>query len=144
MVKLRIKYKPGMEPIIRAHDGEWYDLRAAHDYCMVKGDLIKIDLGIAVELPEGYEAHIRPRSSTAEKFGVLMACSGVIDNRYCGDDDYWTFGAYAIRNGVIRKNDRICQFRIVPEQPSNEDTLIEIVESLGNENRGGFGSTGQR
>ena len=141
---LRIKYKEGMEPIVRAHDGEWFDLRADKDYCIVKDDLLKIGLGVAMELPEGYEAHIRPRSCTAYDFGILMACSGVIDRRYRGDNDWWNFGAYAVRSGIIHKNDRICQFRIVPEQPKNEVLELVTVETLGNEDRGGFGSTGRR
>lgn len=142
-LKIRIKYKEGVEPIVRAHDGEWFDLRAAKDYCYVKGDLVKIDLGVGMELPEGYEAIIRPRSSTAGRYGIIMACSGVIDRRYCGDNDWWNFGAYAVRNGIIRKNDRICQFRILPEQPANRSLRIETVEMLGNPDRGGFGSTGK-
>lgn len=142
-MQIKIKYKEGMKPIMRAHDGEWFDLRAAHDYCIVKGDLIKIDLGVAMELPEGYEAIIRPRSSTAERYGILMACSGVIDHRYCGDNDYWNFGALAIRTGTIKKNDRICQFRIIREQPGNSELELTEVCRLGNEDRGGFGSTGR-
>lgn len=141
---MKVKYKEGMKPIVRAHDGEWFDLRAAKDYSLVRGDLLKIDLGVAIELPEGYEALIRPRSSTAFNYGVLMACSGVIDHMYCGDEDWWNFGAYVIRSGQIKKNDRICQFRIQKQQPSVAELNIETVEHLGNRNRGGFGSTGRQ
>lgn len=143
-LQLKVKYKDGVEPMVRAHDGEWFDLRAARHYSIVKGDLVKIDLGIAIELPAGYEAIIRPRSSTAENYGILMACSGVIDNRYNGDNDWWNFGAYAIRSCEINQNDRICQFRIVPQQPSDLQLNIQTVLKLGNEDRGGFGSTGRR
>ena len=141
---MKVKYKEGMKPIVRAHDGEWFDLRAAKDYSVVRGDLLKIDLGVAIELPEGYEALIRPRSSTAFNYGLLMACSGVIDHMYCGDEDWWNFGAYVIRSGQIKKNDRICQFRIQKQQPSVAELNIETVEHLGNRNRGGFGSTGRQ
>ena len=141
---MKVKYKEGMKTIVRAHDGEWFDLRAAKDYSLVKGDLLKIDLGVAIELPEGYEAIIRPRSSTAFEYGMLMACSGVIDHMYCGDEDWWNFGAYVIRSGQIKKNDRICQFRIQKQQPSVAELNIETVEHLGNRNRGGFGSTGRQ
>ena len=140
-VTIKVKYREGMKPIYRAHASEWFDLRASKDYCLVKGDLLKIDLGVAIELPEGYEAIIRPRSSTAYEYGVLMACSGVIDHRYCGDNDWWKFSAYVIRSGQIKKNDRICQFRIQKEQP--DEIAIETVQSLGNKSRGGFGSTGR-
>lgn len=141
---MKVKYKEGVKPIVRAHDGEWFDLRAAKDYSLVKGDLLKIDLGVAIELPEGYEAIIRPRSSTAFEYGMLMACSGVIDHMYCGDEDWWNFGAYVIRSGQIKQNDRICQFRIQKQQPSVAELNIETVEHLGNRNRGGFGSTGRQ
>ncbi len=141
---MKVKYKEGVKPIVRAYDGEWFDLRAAKDYSLVKGDLLKIDLGVAIELPEGYEAIIRPRSSTVFEYGMLMACSGVIDHMYCGDEDWWNFGAYVIRSGQIKKNDRICQFRIQKQQPSVAELNIETVEHLGNRNRGGFGSTGRQ
>ena len=141
---MKVKYKEGVKPIVRAHDGEWFDLRAAKDYSLVRGDLLKIDLGVAIELPEGYEAIIRPRSSTAFEYGMLMACSGVIDHMYCGDEDWWNFGAYVIRSGQIKKNDRICQFRIQKQQPSVAELTIETVEHLENRNRGGFGSTGRQ
>ena len=141
---MKVKYKEGVKPIVRAYDGEWFDLRAAKDYSLVKGDLLKIDLGVTIELPEGYEAIIRPRSSTAFEYGMLMACSGVIDHMYCGDEDWWNFGAYVIRSGQIKKNDRICQFRIQKQQPSVAELNIETVEHLGNRNRGGFGSTGRQ
>lgn len=132
-----------MEPIIRAHDGEWFDLRAAKHYNFVKGDLINVDLGVAIELPEGYEAIIRPRSSTAFNYGLIMACSGVIDNRYNGDNDWWNFGAYAIRSGEIFQNDRICQFRILKQQPRDTELDFRTVLKFGNDDRGGFGSTGR-
>ena len=138
-LEIKIKYSEGMEPIKQAHEGEWYDLRAAKDYCYVKGDIVKISLGVAIQLPDGYEAIIRQRSSLAGKYGLMMACSGVIDNLYCGDDDIWSFQGYAIQSGLVKKNDRICQFRIEKIQPTAE---IVKVEKLGNENRGGFGSTG--
>jgi dUTP pyrophosphatase len=93
-----------------------------------------------------------PRSSAAKKMGIMCANSiGVIDQSYCGDDDQWMFPAVTLRKTSISKNTRICQFRI---QLSQKATMwqrikwlftsgIELVEveSLGNTNRGGFGST---
>jgi dUTP pyrophosphatase len=92
-----------------------------------------------MELPEGYEAILAPRSST-HKYGILCANSiGIIDESYKGDNDEWHFPAYAVRDTYITKNTRIAQFRIIKHQP--EITLVE-VDTLGNENRGGIGSTG--
>ena len=116
------------------------NLRAAEKVTLKKGEIRRISLGISMQLPENYEAHILPRSSAPEKFGIIMAHSqGIIDNSYCGDDDVWSFLALAIRDTTIYVNDRIAQFRIYQNQPS---ISFVPVNTLGNPNRGGFGSTG--
>jgi probable deoxyuridine 5'-triphosphate nucleotidohydrolase yncF len=120
---------------------DWIDLKAAQDYELKQFEHALINLGFALQLPDGYEAHIVPRSSTFKNFGILQTNSmGIIDNSYCGDEDYWKLPVIAMRDTVIKKGDRICQFRIM-EKMSNIE--IEIVKTLGNENRGGFGSTGK-
>ena len=120
---------------------DWIDLKAAKDYELKQFEYALIDLGFSLQLPDGYEAHIVPRSSTFKNFGLLQTNSmGIIDNSYCGDEDYWRLPVIAMRDTVIKKGDRICQFRII-EKMSNIE--VEIVKSLGNENRGGFGSTGK-
>lgn len=120
---------------------DWIDLKAAQDYELKQFEHALINLGFALQLPDGYEAHIVPRSSTFKNFGILQTNSmGIIDNSYCGDEDYWKLPVIAMRDTVIKKGDRICQFRIM-EKMSNIE--VEIVKSLGNENRGGFGSTGK-
>lgn len=126
-----------MEKIVK---GDWIDLRAAETVHMVKGEACLISLGVAMELPQGYEAHIVPRSSTFKQYHILQSNSkGIIDCSYCGDDDVWRFPAYAVRDTKIYMNDRICQFRIIKNQPKIE--FIE-VDCLDNKSRGGFGSTG--
>ena len=93
-----------------------------------------------MQLPKGYEGHVVPRSSTFKKWGIIQTNhQAVIDESYCGDQDQWFYPAYALRDTVIHTNDRICQFRIMKKQPVIE---FEEVEELGNENRGGIGSTG--
>ena len=120
--------------------GDWIDLRAAISMPLKAGEFFYIPLGVAMELPYGYEAWVVPRSSTFKNYGILQANSiGIIDERYCGDGDEWHFPAYATRDTYISKGDRICQFRIVPHQP---DIMFREVETLGNKNRGGLGSTG--
>ena len=117
---------------------DWIDLKAAQDYELNQFEYTLINLGFALQLPDGYEAHIVPRSSTFKNFGILQTNSmGIIDNSYCGDGDYWKLPVIAMRDTVIKKGDRICQFRIM-EKMSNIE--VEIVKTLGNENRGGFGS----
>lgn len=140
MEKIRIKYFGDTDRIEKITAGDWIDLRAAEDVEIKTGECRVVPLNVAMQLPEGYEAIMASRSSTFKKFGVFMANGiGVIDEEFCGDNDQWGFAAYAVRDTVIRKNDRICQFRIIRHQPELE--LIE-VESLGNDDRGGFGSTG--
>ena len=137
---IKIKYHTDIEHIKPVPGGDWLDLRSAEDVTMKKGDFKLISLGVSMQLPDGYEAHVLPRSSTFKNFGILMANSaGVIDCSYNGDSDVWRFPALAVRDTVIHKGDRICQFRIVKNQP--EIQFVE-VEQLGNDDRGGFGSSG--
>lgn len=139
---IKIKYfDPDIDKIQKVSVGDWIDLRAAEDVTLKAGEYKLIHLGVGMILPEGYEAHIAPRSSTFKIFGILMACSGIIDNSYSGDDDQWSFGALAMRDTTIQKGDRICQFRIVRNQPHIE---FETVEHLNDKSRGGFGTTGKR
>ena len=124
-----------------AGKSDWIDLRAAKEIELKKGEYALIPLGVAMELPKGYEAHVIPRSSTYKNFGILQTNScGLIDESYCGDNDQWFFPALAVRDTVIHVNDRICQFRIMEHQPELE---FEEVAELSGKNRGGFGTTGK-
>ena len=141
-VSIKIKYHTDILPIELNPNGDWVDLRAAEDINMDVGDFKLISLGISMKLPDGYEAHIVPRSSTYRHWGIIQANHmGVIDNSYCGDNDIWKFPAIAVRETTIYKNDRICQFRIVKKQPALE--FVE-VDRLDEPDRGGFGSSGVR
>lgn len=140
MRTIKIKYLRGVEKIERFNVGDWIDLRAAEEVTLKAGEYKLIPLGVVMELPQGYEALVAPRSSTFKKCGIVMANSiSIIDESYKGDGDEWHFPAFAVRDTVIHKNERICQFRIMQHQP-----LIHLkeVDSLGNKDRGGFGSTG--
>lgn len=120
---------------------DWVDLRSAEDVTLKKGEFKLIPLGIAMELPKGYEAHVVPRSSTYKNFGVIQTNHmGVIDETYCGDNDQWFMPVLAIRDTRIHVNDRICQFRIMEHQP---ELVFEETEILGHADRGGHGSTGK-
>lgn len=139
---IKIKYFSDEIEKLRYIDGksDWIDLRAAETVEMKVGEFKLIPLGIAMELPSGYEAHVVPRSSTFKNFGILQTNSkGIIDETYAGNDDQWFFPALAMRDTIINFNDRICQFRIVEHQPQ---IVFNEVELLGNKNRGGHGSTG--
>ena len=131
-------------PIEKFEKGDWIDLRAAEEVELQNGEFKLISLGVSMELPAGYHAQLVPRSSTYKNFHIIMANSiGIIDNSYCGDEDIWRFPAIAFGRGefgtTIHKGDRIAQFRIVK---NSETILFNQVESLGNANRGGIGSTG--
>ena len=131
-----------MEPL-RYIDGksDWIDLRIAETVELKKDEFKLLPHGIAVKLPEGYEAHIVPRSSTYKNFGIIQTNHmGVVDESYCGDGDQWYMPAYALRDTKIEKGDRICQFRIMRHQPMID---FEECESLDSPDRGGIGSTGK-
>lgn len=127
---------------VECKKSDWIDLRSAEEIELKAGEFKLISLGVAIQLPKRYEAHIVPRSSTFKNFGIIQTnhC-GIIDESYCGDNDIWKFPAYALRDTIIHKNDRICQFRIVEKMPR---VSFVKVEELGNDDRGGFGSTGKR
>ena len=141
MEKIQIKYhNKNIDRIEAIKGGDWYDLRAAETVHLKAGEFKLISLGVSMKLPEGYEAHIVPRSSTYKKWKIIQTNHmGVIDNSYSGDKDIWMMPVCAFENTTINENDRICQFRIVKKQPEIE---FEVVEKLEGENRGGFGSTG--
>lgn len=140
---IKVKYLADILPIEIFENGDLIDLRCAEDVWIEPGEYKLIPLGVAIKLPEGYEAHVVPRSSTFVKYGILMANSvGIIDGSYCGPTDQWHFPAFRPSSFVnpvhIPKNERICQFRIVKNQPAIE---IETVDELDGPDRGGFGSS---
>ena len=141
MLTIKIKYLRDIQKIEKFNVGDWVDLRAAEDIVMKAGEYKMIPLGVAMELPNGYEALVAPRSSTFIKYDILLANSiGIIDETYKGDNDEWHFPALAVNDTIIHKNERICQFRIIEHQPL---FILKEVESLNNPNRGGIGSTGR-
>lgn len=142
-LQIKVKYfNNEIEKLEKISKGDWIDLRASESVELKAFEFKLIPLGIGMILPEGYEANIVPRSSTFKNFGILQTNSyGVIDNSYSGENDEWKFPALAIRDTVINKGDRICQFRINKRM---EDIEIEFVDKLNDVNRGGFGSTGTK
>lgn len=142
-MNIKIKYhNKDIEKMTQIPNGDWIDLRAAETVAMKAGEFKLISLGVSMKLPDGYEAHVVPRSSTFKKWGVLQTNSmGVIDNSYCGENDIWRFPALAMRDTFIEEGDRICQFRIVKKMEP-----VEFVEGehTDDADRGGFGSTGTK
>lgn len=144
-MKLNIKYFDDATPLKINKIGNWIDVYAAEDVFIPVGVSHRIRLGFALELPEGYEAHLAPRSSTFDKWGIILANHvGVIDTSYCGDNDEWLFNAICLKPSLsygtfIHKGDKIGQFRIMRSQ---EPIEFNTVEHLENADRGGFGTTG--
>jgi len=138
---IKIKYfVDDIDKVEKISKGDWIDLRAAETVILSPGERYTIPLGVAMKLPNGYEAHVAPRSSSFKQWGFLQTNSvGVVDSSYCGDNDQWVLLVYATRDAVINKNDRICQFRIMENQPNIE---FEFVDKLDDQDRGGLGSTG--
>ena len=150
-MKIKIKYFDNAKELNMIEKGNWCDLYANKDMFIPEGERAMIPLGVAMELPEGYEAYVVPRSSTFKTWGIIQTNHiGIIDNSYCGDNDQWFYPAYCLEpknfidnqyGSLIRKGDKIAQFRIIEVQPKLE---FEKVELLGNKDRGGFGSTGSK
>lgn len=168
---IRIKYFDGAKKLEKISKGDWIDLYANKEMFIPEGSRAMIPLGVAMELPEGYEAHLAPRSSTFKTWGIIQTNHvGVIDHSFCGDNDQWHMPVYCLKgkdvkeeievitreidtevfyeqhkvkvNGTwVHKGDKIAQFRIMEVQPRIE---FEEVDHLGNEDRGGFGSTGTK
>ena len=142
-MEIKIKYFgefPEKWKVEKIEKGDWIDLRTAEDVEMFLFDYHKIKLGVGMILPEGYEALVVPRSSTFQKWGIIMANGmGVIDNSYSGNDDKWHFPAIAFKTTFIPRGTRIAQFRI---QKKMEDVKFVEVSKLNDISRGGFGSTG--
>ena len=141
-MEIKIKYLPGANRLKKIPKGDWIDLYAYENVYLDKGSSGIISLGFAMELPEGYEAEVKPRSSTFKSWGIIQTNSvGCIDNSYSGDEDIWFFPYYSFGINKIQKGDKICQMRIRKKQPYFE---FKEVKSFGNKDRGGYGSSGKR
>ena len=138
---IKIRYlETGLVEVKVTEIGDWIDLRSAESVCLYKGEKALLRLGVAMKLPDGYEAILAPRSSTFKNYGIIQTNGiGIIDSTYCGNNDEWMMPVLATREIMIHKNDRICQFRIQKKQPTIK---FVVVDKLGDEDRGGFGSTG--
>lgn len=203
-LKMRIKYFEGATKLKKIAKGNWIDVYARKDVFVPLGERAMIPLGFALELPQGWEGHLAPRSSTFKTWGIIQTNSvGVVDDTYIGDTDEWHMPVYCLKiqksdyirvkecnnedrvfkkgqileyetfmsllkqtkynyddisdekkwyyfddnwnnlivesGTYIQKGDKIGQFRIMEVMPEIE---FDEVESFGNEDRGGFGTTG--
>ena|SRR3989304_9529230 len=141
-MNIKIKYHSKEIDKITNIEGksDWYDLRSAENVSLKAGEFKLISLGVSMELPEGYEAYVIPRSSNYKNYGIIQTNHmGLIDESYKGNNDIWKYPAYALRDTEIKTNERICQFRIQKKMPV---VIFNEVENLESEDRGGFGSTG--
>ena len=141
-MKIDILYHADMPELQVTERGDWIDLRCAEDTAILGQKFAKVSLGISMKLPDGYEAHVLPRSSTCKHFGVIQTNSmGIVDNTYCGSNDIWFVELYNINEFTVflPRNARICQFRIVKKMPK---VVFNNVLSLSSVDRGGHGSSG--
>jgi dUTP pyrophosphatase len=138
---IKIKYHTDIDRIEKIPQGDWIDLRSAEDVYLAKDECKLINLGVSMQIPKGFEAHVVPRSSTLKHFGVIQTNSvGIIDESYGGTNDVWFLPVMAVRDTKINKNDRICQFRLFKKMA---EISFSEVDTLLNKDRGGFGSTGK-
>ena len=152
-IYLKIRYEnPSFPTLHMTEKGDWIDLKSAERYELKAGEFALINLGIAMEIPDNFEAWLAPRSGTFKKYGLLQTNSiGIIDNSYSGNNDIWKMPVYATRDTVVEKGDRLCQFRLIERMHSifdrkitrPSDLYIVEVENLNDSDRGGFGSSGR-
>lgn len=154
-LNVRIKYFEGATKLKKISKGNWIDVYARRDVFVPTGERAMIPLGFALELPQGWEGHLAPRSSTFKTWGVIQTNSvGVVDDTYIGDNDEWHMPVYCLdakdtetvdgiekRGSWVKHGDKIGQFRIMEVMPEIE---FNEVNSFGNEDRGGFGTTGTK
>ena len=150
-LNIRIKYFEGATKLKKIAKGNWIDVYANKDMFVKEGDRAMIPLGFALELPTGWEGHLAPRSSTFKTWGIIQTNSvGVVDDTYIGDNDQWHMPVYCLQGKdsvdgqlgtIIRKGDKIGQFRIMEVMPQIE---FEEVDSFGNADRGMCGTAGTR
>ena len=159
-MNIKIKYFEGAKKLEINPKGNLIDVYSREDIFIPQFDMRLVHLGFAMELPKGKIAKLYPRSSTFKTWGCILANSvGIIDETYCGDNDEWLAPLVCIapKNSEpvpinelcsetifgtwVRKGDKIAQFEIVDamEMP----TFVE-VETLGNKDRHGIGSTGTK
>ena len=137
---IQIKYWPNSPHLTVNPDGSWIDLYTYEETVLRAGQFKIIPLGVAMKLPDSYEANIVPRSSTFKRWGILQTNSfAVIDPSYCGDSDQWGYPVVASKDITIPKGTRLCQFRINKVQP---EIIFQETESLSRNSRGGFGTSG--
>ena len=141
---IQVKYFEGATELKFNEKGNWVDVYANEDVHIDFLQLKLIKLGFAMNLPDGIEAHLSPRSSTFKTWGIIQSNSvGVIDETFRGDNDEWKMPVISLRQegSDIKKGDKIGQFRLIKAQDKIE---FIPVESFGNKDRNGFGSTGTR
>ena len=153
-MNLQVRYiDKNLTKMEKIEGGDLVDLRASKIFingeertfpCEYKfGDTVFVKLGFAMKMPLEKKANIYPRSGTFKNYGLLLTNSvGQIDNKYQGNEDQWCAMFWSTRDGVMNYDDRILQFEVVDRVM--EKTTFELVEELGDINRGGYNSTGVR
>lgn len=121
--------------------GGWYDIPLPYDLYFEAGEIVKIVFDLRLKMPIGYEAIIQPRSSTLERTGLISSGFGVIEDTYCGPDDYIGYRFYATKDGYVSCGTSLVQMRFQEKMKDYEIVRATDDEFTNNKNRGGFGST---
>lgn len=166
---IKVIMEKGFEDLFptKAHKNDAaYDLRADKDYIVYPGQTVLVKTGVVIELPDGYEAQIRPRSGLAFKNGItVLNTPGTIDAGYrnvIGVLLYKTIGSYPNVNAfnlesgstifdffsnlnlepfVIKRGDRIAQM-VINKLPDVNLVMADMISGDSDRGLGGFGSTG--
>ena len=142
--KVNYRMEPGCDDLAPAkahHDDAAWDLRSREVAVIAPGEFKLVKTGLFLELPEGWEAQVRPRSGLALKHGIsVVNTPGTIDAGYRGE-----VGVILINHGrdpfAIERGHRIAQM-VVQKLPAVELVRVEALV-YSHRGAGGFGSTGK-
>lgn len=129
------------EDLPKRKKGGWFDIPLPYDVNYKAGEIVKLVFDLRIKMPVGYEGIIQPRSSTLEKTGLISSGFGVIEDCYCGEDDYIGYRFYATKDGRVSKGTCLVQMRFQKKMEGCFASRVPDSFFTGVESRGGFGST---
>ncbi len=139
-MKVRIKTSDWQPLFYETAGACWFDFKCVWDYTFEPWEFKLVETGTVVEVPEWYVLQICPRSSTYKKHGLIQVNSvWIIDSDYSGDNDTIKFAYMNMSKETqkIENGTRIGQWVLMPILKAE----FEVVESMGNSDRWGFGTT---
>ena len=143
MLKIKIsKLNPrAIIPEYKSEGAAGMDLYSLDDIEIAANDIALVSTGLQIEIPDGYEAQIRPRSGMALKKITVLNSPGTIDSDYRGEIKIILFNAHNTPV-KIQSGSRVAQMVIAPVIRAEFEIVSPENLSVTERNKSGFGSTG--